>query len=104
MNDTYIYGKLNNSLERAKPISKTIEIKPSDWENNSYSVEIEGVLANSLVVAFYPTLGTIQSTEDNMFVYSDMGIYCTSIANGKIVFERKKQVDEIVFVGVWIWL
>lgn len=105
MNERYIYGELNNKLERAKPVSLVIEIGPTEWnENNQVSIPVEGVNAGSLVVCFYPTLASINDTELNMKVYSKMGIFCTELSNDKITLTRKNAEFEKVSVGVWAWL
>ena len=104
MDERYIYGELNNKLERAKPISDTIKIESTDWVEDAIEIEIEGVNGNSLVVCFYPILPTILQTEENMSVYSRMKIFCTSVSAGKIRIERANSIDRQVYVGVWIWL
>lgn len=105
MDDRYIYGELNNKLNRAKPVSLVIEIGPNEWnEDNQVYIPVEGINSGSLVVCFYPTLATINDTELNMKVYSRMGIFCTALSNGLITLTRKNALYEKVTVGVWAWL
>ena len=40
MDERYIYGELNNKLERAKPISDTIKIESTDWVEDAIEIEI----------------------------------------------------------------
>lgn len=75
-------GYVDDSVSAAKPIMRTVTLTASGWSNNSQTVTVQGVLADSTKQAITVT----PSTKTNMNNASSAGVWCASQGSNSLTF------------------
>lgn len=93
---TIAENALASSGGKAVIVTRTVQVFYVDWQNNSQTVNVEGVTADNTVI--------VSPAPDSYKTYTENGVVCTAQGDGTLTFKCDSAPDDmtvnVVIMGV----